>query len=112
MTEGSYRDHKMAEEKKKKKKIIPKKTPMPEQDPAARAQNFEEVALGYTEAMGIEEARRCLDCKKPKCMAGCPVNVPIPEFINAMRDGDFKLAIKVIKEKNLLPAVCGRVCPQ
>lgn len=103
----------MAEEKKKrKKKIIPKKTPIPEQDPAKRIRNFSEVALGYTAEQALAEAERCLDCKDPKCVGGCPVEVPIPEFISAVREGDFKTAIRIIKEKNLLPAVCGRVCPQ
>jgi glutamate synthase (NADPH/NADH) small chain len=98
--------------KKPKKKIIPKKNPMPEQDPKERGKNFSEVALGYTEELALKEAKRCLQCKKPKCMEGCPVQVPIPEFINAINEGDFKAAIDGIKEKNLLPAVCGRVCPQ
>ncbi len=103
----------MAEEKKKKKKkVIPKKTPMPEQEPAKRAGNFDEVALGYTPELAVHEAMRCLECKKPKCIDGCPVNVPIPEFIRAVKEGDFGRAIDIIKEKNLLPAVCGRVCPQ
>ncbi|RMG02081.1 MAG: NADPH-dependent glutamate synthase [Nitrospirae bacterium] len=85
---------------------------MPEQDPSVRRRNFSEVALGYKEEDAIKEAARCLQCKKPKCVEGCPVGVPIPEFISAIREGDFKRAIDKIKEKNLLPAVCGRVCPQ
>ncbi len=85
---------------------------MPEQDPKQRARNFNEVALGYTSEDALKEAARCLQCKKPKCIDGCPVNVPIPQFINAVRDGDFDAAINIIKTKNLLPAVCGRVCPQ
>lgn len=99
-------------EKKKKKKIIPKKTPIPEQDPKVRAKNFEEVSLGYTEELALKEAERCLQCKKPKCIDGCPVSVPIPDFIAAIKDKDFDKAIEIIKTKNLLPAVCGRVCPQ
>ncbi len=95
-----------------KRKIIPQRTPMPEQDPSVRRRNFSEVALGYKEEDAIKEAARCLQCKKPKCVEGCPVGVPIPEFISAIREGDFKRAIDKIKEKNLLPAVCGRVCPQ
>jgi glutamate synthase (NADPH/NADH) small chain len=102
----------MAEQKKKKKKIIPKKTPIPEQDPLERSHNFGEVALGYTAELALREAERCLQCKDPKCINGCPVQVPIPEFIEAIRKGEHKKAINIIKEKNLLPAVCGRVCPQ
>jgi glutamate synthase (NADPH/NADH) small chain len=97
---------------KEKKKIIPRKTPMPELPPEERIRGFDEVALGYTEEMALKEAVRCLQCKKPRCIDGCPVQVPIPEFIRAIKDGDFDTAINVIKEKNLLPAVCGRVCPQ
>jgi glutamate synthase (NADPH/NADH) small chain len=99
-------------EEKKKPKIIPKKTPAREQDPVKRRSNFEEVSLGYTEELALKEALRCLNCKKPKCVEGCPVRVPIPEFIMAMREGDFRKAIEWIKTVNVLPAVCGRVCPQ
>lgn len=98
--------------KKKKKKIIPKRTPMPEQDPVKRGTNFGEVALGYTREQALREAERCLECKKPKCVLGCPVSVPIPEFIALVKAGDFKGSIEKLTEKNLLPAVCGRVCPQ
>jgi glutamate synthase (NADPH/NADH) small chain len=98
--------------KSKRKKIIPRKTPMPVRDPKERASNFEEVALGYTPKLAVKEAMRCLNCKKPKCIDGCPVNVPIPQFIRAIREGDFKRAADVIKERNVLPAICGRVCPQ
>ena len=102
----------MAEAKKPKRKIIPKKTPMSEQDPKERARNFKEVSLGYSREDAINESKRCLQCKKPKCVAGCPVGVPIPEFIQALNDGDPLKAIEIVKTKNLLPAVCGRVCPQ
>jgi len=94
------------------KKIIPKKTPIPEQDPAIRRTNFKEVSLGYTPEQAVREASRCLQCKKPLCVTGCPVNVPIPRFIKAIQENDFARAIEIIKETNLLPAVCGRVCPQ
>ena len=88
------------------------KTPMPEQDPKVRARNFKEVALGYTEEMAREEAGRCLNCKKPKCVEGCPVNVRIPEFIAKVAEGDFKAAYEIITSTNALPALSGRVCPQ
>ncbi len=85
---------------------------MPEQDPRVRRANFNEVALGFTEEQAIEEAKRCLQCKKPKCVEGCPVEVRIPEFIKYVATGDFDSAIKEIKTVNALPAICGRVCPQ
>jgi len=85
---------------------------MPEQDPHVRARNFEEVPLGYTPEMAIAEASRCLQCKNPLCVQGCPVGVAIPEFIKHIADGKFDLAIGKIWERNSLPAVCGRVCPQ
>ncbi len=90
----------------------PKKTPVPEQDPKVRACNFEEVTLGYTAEQAIEEAKRCLNCKNPLCRAGCPVSVRIPEFIEKVAEGDFDAAYEIITSTNLLPAVCGRVCPQ
>ncbi len=90
----------------------PKKTPVPEQDPKVRACNFEEVTLGYTAEQAIEEAKRCLNCKNPLCRAGCPVSVRIPEFISKVAEGDFDGAYDIITSTNLLPAVCGRVCPQ
>lgn len=89
-----------------------KKVPMPEQNPEIRRQNFEEVALGYTEEMAVEEAQRCLNCKHRPCTSGCPVQVKIPEFITLTAQGKFEEAYNKIKETNSLPAVCGRVCPQ
>ena len=88
------------------------KVPMPEQDPNVRNKNFEEVALGYTEEMAIEEATRCINCKNKPCMSGCPVCVRIPEFIAKVAAGEFEEAYKIITSTNGLPAVCGRVCPQ
>ena len=88
------------------------KTPMPEQDPQVRAHNFKEVTLGYTAEMAMEEAGRCLGCKKPACVEGCPVNVHIPEFIALVKEGKFKEAYEVITSTNALPALSGRVCPQ
>ncbi|SHE62501.1 sulfide dehydrogenase (flavoprotein) subunit SudA [Desulforamulus putei DSM 12395] len=94
------------------KQIIPKKHPMPHQDPQVRAKNFDEVALGYTEELAVAEAERCLNCKKPLCKQGCPVGVDIPEFIALVKERKFDEAARVIKRTNALPAVCGRVCPQ
>ncbi len=88
------------------------KNPMPEQEPLVRNKNFEEVALGYTEEMAIDEAKRCLNCKDPHCRKGCPVNVRIPEFIAQVAQGNFEEAYQIITSTNALPAVCGRVCPQ
>src|SRR5574344_1010586 len=88
------------------------KTPMPEQDPKVRARNFKEVALGYTPEMAIAEAGRCLNCKNPKGVQGCPGNVRIPEFIAKVSEGDFKAAYEIITSTNALPALSGRVCPQ
>jgi len=96
----------------KKRKIPSRREPMPQQNPKARCQNFDEVALGYTREQAIREAKRCTQCKKPKCIQGCPVEVDIPGFIAIMQKGDFIGAINKIKEKNRLPAICGRVCPQ
>ncbi len=90
----------------------PKKTEMPEQDAKIRAKNFNEVALGYTEDMAKNEAMRCLQCKNKPCIAGCPVNVQIPDFINLITEGDYIGAYSKIRETNGLPAICGRVCPQ
>ncbi len=92
--------------------MSPKKNPMPEQEPLVRNKNFEEVALGYTAEMAIDEAQRCLNCKNPQCVSGCPVNVRIPEFIAKVAAGDFDGAYSIITSTNALPAICGRVCPQ
>lgn len=88
------------------------KNPMPEQDPVARAGNFEEVALGYDAETAMKEAQRCLDCKNAPCRSGCPVAVKIPRFLEKLRDGDFGAAYEIVTSTNSLPAVCGRVCPQ
>ena len=88
------------------------KTPMPEQAPDVRNKNFEEVTLGYTEEMALNEAARCLNCKNMPCVSGCPVNIHIPQFISKVAEGDFKAAYKIIAETNSLPAISGRVCPQ
>lgn len=88
------------------------KVKMPEQDPKIRNRNFLEVTLGYTEEMAIEEAKRCLTCKHKPCVAGCPVNVKIPEFISLVAEGKFEEAYMKVQETNSLPAICGRVCPQ
>ncbi len=94
----------------KKEKIA--RVEMPEQDPDVRRRNFEEVPLGLSEEMAMTEARRCLQCKKPTCIDGCPVSVLIPDFIKCIADGDFTGAANKLWERNALPAVCGRVCPQ
>ena len=88
------------------------KNPMPEQEPLVRNKNFDEVALGYTPEMAVDEAKRCLNCKKPKCVTGCPVNVRIPEFLAKVAEGQFEEAYQIVTSTNSLPAVCGRVCPQ
>jgi len=85
---------------------------MPEQDPLVRARNFQEVPFGYTPEMAIEEAQRCLVCAKPKCVEGCPVQIDIPRFLAHIAAGDFKSAARTMRESNLLPSICGRVCPQ
>ena len=91
---------------------IKKRMDMPRQKPEVRGRNFNEVALGYTEDMALEEASRCLGCKKPSCVKGCPVEIDIPAFIDLIKEGKYRDAINKIKEKNSLPAICGRVCPQ
>ena len=98
--------------RKRASKIVPRKTPIPEQDPQQRRSNYGEVSLGYTADLAQQEAARCLNCPKPACVQGCPVQVPIPRFIKLVKEGKFKAALDAIKESNLLPAVCGRVCPQ
>src|SRR3989339_594853 len=97
----------MAENKEKVPRVK-----MPEQDPDIRRRNFEEVPLGLTPEMAMREASRCLQCKKPSCVEGCPVSVDIPGFINRIFSNDFSGAISKLWERNALPAVCGRVCPQ
>jgi glutamate synthase (NADPH/NADH) small chain len=96
---------------KKEKPKIPKQK-MPEQDPKVRAKNFKEVPFGYSPELAQLEASRCLQCKKPKCIEGCPVEIDIPAFIKLISDGDYVGAARKLKERNGLPAVCGRVCPQ
>ncbi len=96
----------------KEKKIKVPRQPMPEQSPGERIRNFREVPLGYTPDTAITEAKRCIQCKKPSCVPGCPVDVQIPEFIKLIAEGDFIGAAHKLKETNALPAVCGRVCPQ
>lgn len=92
--------------------IVPKKHPMPSQDPAVRAHNFDEVATGYTEEMAVAEAQRCLNCKNKPCVKGCPVGIDIPAFITKIKERDFEGAYDIISGFSSLPAVCGRVCPQ
>ncbi len=89
-----------------------KKVPVREQDPQVRAKNFEEVCLGYNEEEAMAEASRCLNCKNPLCVQGCPVSINIPAFISQVKEGNFAEAYKIISESSALPAVCGRVCPQ
>jgi glutamate synthase (NADPH/NADH) small chain len=103
----------MAEEatKKPKREKIPRQ-PMPEQKPKVRAKNFDEVPFGYSPETAIIEAERCLQCKKPACVAGCPVGIDIPGFIKLIKEGEFTQSIRKLWEMNSLPAVCGRVCPQ
>lgn len=85
---------------------------MPKQEPKARAKNYNEVALGYTSEMAMAEAKRCIQCPKHPCIDGCPVNVDIPDFIKALSDGNMPESVKILKGKNSLPGICGRVCPQ
>ncbi len=93
-------------------KINLNRVDMPKQTPEKRRHNFQEVALGYTSEQAAEEAGRCLQCKKPKCVEGCPVGVEIPTFIKALREGEMQEAVSSLKRKNSLPGICGRVCPQ
>ena len=88
------------------------KVPVREQDPKVRATNFEEVCYGYNEEEAMQEAQRCLNCKNPRCVQGCPVSINIPDFINEVKNGNFEEAAKIIAKSSSLPAVCGRVCPQ
>ncbi len=99
-------------ETKPRPKLSKKSVEMAKQEPHVRAKNFDEVALGYTEEQALEEANRCLQCPNPLCRSGCPVEVPIPQFIKCIKDKNYAEGIQVIKSKNALPAVCGRVCPQ
>src|SRR5271157_3596566 len=95
-----------------KKVIIPTKTPMAEQAPEVRIHNYQEVPTGYTPDQAIAEAQRCLNCPKPSCMPGCPVNIDIPGFLQLVANGEFVAAAVMIKKTNALPAITGRVCPQ
>ena len=95
----------------KERMAIPQQE-MPSREPKARAKQMDEVALGYTATQAIVEANRCLQCKNKPCIKGCPVGVQIPEFILEIANGEFKKAVDIIKETSLLPAICGRVCPQ
>ena len=88
------------------------KVPMPTQDGNVRRNNFDEVALGYTKEMAMEEAQRCLHCPTKPCISGCPVAVNIPDFIEEVKNGEFEKAYQIIRQTSSLPAVCGRVCPQ
>lgn len=92
--------------------IVPNKHPMPNQEPSVRAHNFDEVALGYTAKIAVEEAQRCLNCKNRPCVQGCPVNIHIPDFIQKVKEEKFEEAYQIINMTSSLPAVCGRVCPQ
>ena len=98
--------------KKKKKPLDLNRRPMPKQEPEIRSHNFTEVALGYPAQLAVEEAQRCIQCPKPRCVDNCPVEINIPGFIKAIAEKDFARGIRILKEKNCLPAICGRVCPQ
>ncbi len=104
-------ENKEKTEKKEKKEKVPRQA-MPEQNPKERVHNFNEVPFGYTKEIALAEASRCIQCKKPSCVEGCPVDVKIPEFIKLIAEGHFIEAAWKLKETNALPAVCGRVCPQ
>ncbi len=99
-------------ESKPKSKIKKEAESMPKQKPEVRRKNFDEVALGYSEEQAKAEANRCLQCPKPQCVTGCPVEIDIPAFVKLFKEGKYEEAARKIKEKNSLPAVCGRVCPQ
>jgi len=102
----------MAEKEEKEKKPKVPRQKMPEQEPKVRAKNFDEVPFGYTPELAQLESSRCLQCKKPKCIEGCPVEIDIPAFVKLISEGDFAGSARKLKERNSLPAVCGRVCPQ
>jgi glutamate synthase (NADPH/NADH) small chain len=93
-------------------KLNVNRLPMPRQDPKSRGRNFNEVALGYSLEQAQEEASRCIQCPKRNCVGGCPVEIDIPGFVKALREGDMPEAVRVLKDKNSLPGICGRVCPQ
>lgn len=95
-----------------KKEIIKKRVPVPERDPQERIKDFKEVKLGYSPQLAMEEAKRCIQCPHSPCVDACPVNVPIPQFIKLIAEGKFVEAARKIKEENIMPSVCGRVCPQ
>ena len=99
------------EQLKPKKEKIPR-TKISEQDAGLRIQNFNEVELGYSDEEAVRESSRCLMCKKPRCIDGCPVEIDIKSFIAYIKEKEFKKALEKIREKNSLPGVCGRVCPQ
>ena len=108
MNEKSSKENDKPSKKKEKKPRVP----MPEQPPEVRSHNFDEVPLGYSPEQAQAEAERCLQCKKPFCLEGCPVNIDIPAFIDLIVEGKFAESARKIKETNCLPAICGRVCPQ
>ena len=97
---------------KKIRDIQPERTPIPVQAPAERVRNFDEVATGYAETDALHEAERCLMCPQPACVEGCPVNIDIPGFIQKICDRDIRGSYDIMMKDNLLPAICGRVCPQ
>ena len=88
------------------------KTPMPEQEPQVRNHNFLEVAQGYTAEQAVNEAKRCIHCTNPACVSGCPVGIPIPDFLAKVAEEDFAAAYEILSNANALPAISGRVCPR
>ena len=92
--------------------LNPQKHEMPVQSPEVRTHNFDEVALGYTYETAVAEAKRCLNCRNKPCVAGCPVNIDIPDFITHIKNGELEAAYQSILRSSSLPAICGRVCPQ